>query len=149
MTAHPSKAPSQRQLRVGEELRHALSQILNRGDLRDRDLHDVSITVTEVRMSPDLRTAAAYVMPLGGAQVETVLAALKRAAPYLRNQVAGSVRLKYVPQLVFRADTSFEVGARIDRLLADERVQRDLRGPETATDDRVEDRAPGDSDDGP
>ena len=126
MTAHPSKAPSQRQLRVGEELRHALSRILNRGDLRDPGLHDVSITVTEVRMSPDLRTAAAYVMPLGGAAVDEVLAALKRAAPYLRNQIAGSVRLKFVPQLVFRADTSFEVGAKIDRLLADDRVQRDL-----------------------
>ena len=83
-------------------------------------------------------------MPLGGALIDEVLAALKRAAPYLRNQVAGSVRLKYVPQLVFRADTSFEAGARIDRLLADERVQRDLPAREADTDD-----PPGDRDDGP
>ncbi len=114
---HRARTPSQRQLRVGEELRHALAEVLLRGDLRDPDLRDVSLTVTEVRVSPDLRRATAYVLPLGGDATAPAIAALGRAAPYLRGQVGRLVRLKFTPALVFEADTSFDYALRIDRLL--------------------------------
>ena len=122
MAKRKGKAPSQRQLRVGEEVRHALASILGRGGLRDAALKDVPITVSEVRMSPDLRNATAFIMPLGGSEmggveVEAVVAALTRAESFLRRQVAGTVRLKYVPQLGFRADRSFDQARRIAALL--------------------------------
>ena len=110
---------SQRQLRVGEMLRHALSAILNRGDLRDPDLAGKSVTVTEVRMSPDLRNATVFVQPLGGGDATKVIAALGRAAPFLKRQVAEEVELRYVPSLSFTADTSFDYASRIDALLKD------------------------------
>jgi ribosome-binding factor A len=112
-------AQSQRQLRVGEMLRHALSAILNRGDLRDPDLAGKSVTVTEVRVSPDLRNATVFVQPLGGADIEKVVSALGRAAPYLRRQIAGEIDLRYMPALSFTADTSFDYAERIDTLLKD------------------------------
>lgn len=120
------RSPSQRQLRVGEELRHALAAILKRDEVRDPDLQDVPVTVTEVRISPDLRQATAYVMPLGGGEVETVVAALNRARPFLRWRIARAVKLKYAPDIAFSADPSFDSSARIEELLRDPLVARDL-----------------------
>jgi ribosome-binding factor A len=117
MTRHHGTPPSQRQLRVGEEIRHMLAQILARGDLHDPELFDVAITVTEVRMSPDLRQATAFVTPLGGADMERVVAALGRAAPFLRGQIGRELRLRYTPALAFEPDRTFEEAGRIDRLL--------------------------------
>ena len=117
MTRHQGSEPSQRQLRVGEEIRHALARVLTRGGLRDPELFDVAITVTEVRMSPDLRHATAFVTPLGGAEIERVVAALKRAAPFLQGQVGRDLRLRFTPTLAFEPDRSFEQAGRIDRLL--------------------------------
>ncbi len=108
---------SQRQLRVGEELRHALAWLLERGDIRDPGLQGVTVTVTEVQVSPDLRNATAYIVPLGGADIAPVLAALTRARPFLRRHIATAVRLQYVPNLSFEADTSFDRASRIDSLL--------------------------------
>ncbi len=121
-----AKAPSQRQLRVGEELRHALAWILERGDIRDPGLGGVAVTVTEVRVSPDLRNATAFVMPLGGGESEDVVAALNRAAPFLRRKIGKAVKLKYLPGLKFIADPSFDQAGRISDLLKDPSVARDL-----------------------
>ncbi len=121
------KKPTVRQLRVGEELRHALAEILGRGDLRDPELRGHSITVTEVRMSADLRRAVAYVVPLGGRDETAVLAALHRAAPYLRGRIARRVRLKFTPALVFEQDTTYDEAAHIDEILRRPEVARDLR----------------------
>jgi ribosome-binding factor A len=126
MTRGETRAPSQRQLRVGEELRHALAWILERGDLRDPALAGISVTVTEVRVGPDLRTATAFVTPLGGGDAEAVVAALTHAKAFLRHKVGGAVRLRYVPELVFRADGSFDEASRILHLLRDPNVARDL-----------------------
>ena len=115
---------SQRQLKVGEEVRHALASILERGQVRG--LGDVTVTVTEVRMSPDLRNADAFVIPLGGDDGGAAVAALTRAKPFLRRQVARSVSLKYVPDLSFIADVSFDEARRIDALLRRPDVARDL-----------------------
>ena len=126
MTSRESGAPSQRQLRVGEELRHALAWILERGELRDLALAGISVTVTEVRVSPDLRTATAFVTPLGGGDAEAVVVGLTHAKAFLRHRMAGAVKLRYVPELVFRADTSFDQASRILDLLHDPVVARDL-----------------------
>lgn len=112
-----NKAPSQRQLRVGEELRHVLSGILARGELRDPDLAEVSVTVGEVRMSHDLRNATAFVLPLGGEDGEVVLTALRRAAPFIRGQVARAMRLRFAPTISFQYDTSFDYAQHIASLL--------------------------------
>ena len=117
-----AKAPSQRQLRVGESLRHALSEVLRAGNLRDPALSGASITVTEVRASPDLKNATAFVMPLGGADLPEVLAALRRAAPFLRREMGKKIELRYTPALTFLADTSFDEAARIDDALNDPAV---------------------------
>lgn len=127
--------PSQRQLRVGEELRHVLAQIIERAHFRDPVLQDVSITVTEVRMSPDLKNATAFVTPLGGLKAEDVVAALRRAAPYFRGQVARAVKLRVVPALHFEADTSFDYASRIEGLLHRPEIARDL-GADTGNDDQ-------------
>lgn len=129
------KEPSQRQLRVGEQIRHALSRVLARGELRDPALNDVSITVSEVRCSPDLKTAKVFVLPLGGRNTADVLAALRRAGAFLRGQVAREVRLKYTPGLHFLADESFEEASRIDQVLRRPEVARDLQDPRNRTDD--------------
>jgi ribosome-binding factor A len=121
------KAPSQRQLRVGELVRHALAEILSRGEVRDPELAGVAVTVPEVRLTPDLKRATAFVMPLGGAAPERVATALERNRRFLRGAVARRVDLKFAPELHFRVDTSFERGARIDALLSSPEVQRDLR----------------------
>jgi len=129
-----AKAPSQRQLRVGELVRHALSEILQRGDVHDPALEATVVTVPEVRMSPDLRLATAYVMPLGGKGTDDVLAALDRNKKYLRGEVAHRVNLRYAPDLRFRLDTSFEEGARVDALLRSPEVRRDVAAGDTDDD---------------
>lgn len=128
MTRRRGGAPSQRQLRVGEELRHALVRILSRGDLRDPELEGVRVTVTEVNVSPDLRNATAYVVPFGGGQAESLVAALNRAAGYVRGQLAQDVNLRHAPGIRFEIDRSFDHASRIDQLLHDPRVVRDLAG---------------------
>lgn len=116
-----SKTPSQRQLRVSELIRHALSQILMRGDVHDEVLSRHVITIPEVRLSPDLKLATAYIIPLGGAGETEVLNALEKHKKVLRTEVAHRVNLKYAPELRFRRDETFDEGARIDALLAQER----------------------------
>ena len=117
MANRGSKAPSQRQLRVGEQVRHAIASVIERGELRDPDLDGISVTVTEVRISPDLRKASIFVVPLGGGDGGEILAPLGRAAPFLRRRVSEMVQLKYVPELVFEADKTFDHADRIDAVL--------------------------------
>ena len=120
---------SQRQLRVGEELRHALSELLRSGGLRDPALRDANITVTEVRVSPDLRNATAFVMPLAGANADEIMSGLKRSAPYLKAMLARSVELRQTPNVAFAYDTAFDSAARISHLLHKPEVERDLGAP--------------------
>lgn len=127
MDRRASRPASQRQLRVGEELRHALSEIFARGDLRDPELSGLSLTVTEVRASPDLRNVTAYVVPLGTAADKALLAALARSAPYLRARLAETVQLRYAPKLFFALDTSFDAARRIEEVLREPEVARDLQ----------------------
>ncbi len=124
-----SGAPSQRQLRVGEELRHALVRVLSRADFADPELADANITVTQVAVSPDLRTASAYVLPLGGTRTRETVAALNRAAGYLRGLLGREIALRHTPRLLFTADASFESAQRIDEALQRPRVRRDLEAP--------------------
>jgi len=125
----------QRQLRVGEELRHVLSQILRPGQCRDPALANTSITVTEVKISPDLRNATAFVVPLGGHNATEVVAGLRRSATFLRRRLAREVKLRYAPNLTFALDDSFERADRIDALLGRPNVKRDLRLPTTRLQD--------------
>jgi ribosome-binding factor A len=126
-----SSAPAgQRQLRVGEEMRHALSGILREHHLDDPDLFDKIITVTEVRISPDLRNATAFVLPLGGTETEKTVDALNRAAGYFRGELGRAVKMQFTPTLRFRADETFEEASRIERLLHDPVVARDLKKDE-------------------
>ncbi|MGC5778884.1 30S ribosome-binding factor RbfA [Methylobacterium sp. NFXW15] len=129
-----STGPSQRQQRVAELIRHALAEVLQRGDIQDPVLGSHVVTVPEVRMSPDLKLATAYVMPLGGQDEAPVIAALERNRKVLRHEVARRVNLKYAPELRFRRDETFDEAARIDRLLRDERVRRDLDETDHDTD---------------
>ncbi|MSO92036.1 MAG: 30S ribosome-binding factor RbfA [Rhodospirillales bacterium] len=117
MVRRDARGPSQRQLRVGEELRHALAWMLERGEVRDPGLQGISVTVTEVQVSPDLRSATAYVLPLGGSETEPVVAALTRASPFIRRRIAETVRLRFVPALAFSADNAFARATRIEDLL--------------------------------
>jgi ribosome-binding factor A len=126
---HPGapSAPSNRQLRVGENLRHALADIFQRDGVDDRALAGVFITVPEVRMSPDLKLATVYIMPLGGKNVDGVVAALERHRRQLRGALAKRVDMKFIPELRFRADETFAAGEMIDRLLTSPEVTRDTR----------------------
>lgn len=124
----------QRQLRVGEVLRHGLSQALQRGVVNDPVLETHVVTVSEVRVSPDLRNATAYVMPLGGRDEAEVLAALNRHRKFMRGLMAREVNLKYMPELTFQRDASFDAAARMDDLLASPHVRRDLAGDDAAGD---------------
>jgi ribosome-binding factor A len=119
---------SVRLLRVGEQVRHALSEILMRGDVHDDVLASHSVSVTEVRMSPDLRHATAFVMPLLGGDAEAVLKALRTNTAYLQSEVARRVNTKYAARLKFLLDESFDTGSHIDSLLRDPKVARDLAG---------------------
>jgi ribosome-binding factor A len=123
-----SSAPggSQRQLRVGETVRHAVADILAHGDVHDPDLEGHIITVPEVRMSPDLKLATIYVMPLGGRDTEIVIAALDRNKKFLRGEIAHRVNLKFAPDIRFRVDERFDEAERIEKLLRTPAVQRDL-----------------------
>lgn len=126
-TATSPGVPSQRQLRVGEQVRHALAEILSRGEVMDPDLEGRIITVPEVRMSPDLRLATAYVMPLGGTDRARILAALDRNRRMFKGELSRRLKaMKYMPDVRFRLDERFDEAAKIDRLLDDPRVKRDL-----------------------
>jgi ribosome-binding factor A len=127
--------PSQRQLRVGEELRHALARILQRGELRDPAVQGVAVTVTEVRVTPDLKSATVYVMPLAGRAAGAVLEGLERSAGYLRGQLAREVPLRFTPSLAFALDTSFDHASRINELLHRPEVERDLTNDDDGRDD--------------
>lgn len=124
------KGPSQRQLRAGELIRHALVEILQREDLREPALEGVSVTVSEVRASPDLKQATVFCAPLGGsmskASTADIVKALNRAAPHLRHLLGRRIDLKFTPALTFRDDASFREAARIDELLSRPDVKRDL-----------------------
>lgn len=122
-----NRSPSQRQLRVGESLRHALVDVLVRGVLRDPVLQNVSITVSEIRVSPDLKNATAYVMPLGGDEADEIVSALRRAAPFLRSAIAAETQLKHAPRLSFEIDQSFNRATSIDALLRHPKVAQDLQ----------------------
>ena len=124
------RAPSQRQLRAGELVRHALVEILREEDLQDPALAGVSVTVTEVRVSPDLKHAICFVEPLGGAHAPEVTAALNRVAKFLRGRLGHAVDLRFTPQLKFVHDRSFETAEAMNRLLADPRVRRDVEREE-------------------
>lgn len=124
----PSSGPSQRMLRVGELIRHRLAELLARGDIHDDTLAGAVVTIPEVRMSPDLKRATVYVMPLGGHDVGPVIAALKRNQKFIRGEVSRAVNLKYAPDIFFREDESFEEATRIDRLLDSDKVRRDVKG---------------------
>lgn len=141
MGASRSKPPSQRQLRVGEEIRHVLVRILGRGDLHDPLLSEANVTVTQVAVSPDLQNATAFVVPLGGSQADELVRALNRAAGYLRGQLGREIQLRHTPRLVFEPDRSFDRADEVERLLRSPRVRRDLeRGDLERADDDGGDR---------
>ena len=122
-----SAGGSQRQLRVGELIRHELAEMLLRGDIHDPVIEAHMITIPEVRMSPDLRLATIYVMPLGGRDEQAVIAALDRNKRYVRGEIARRVNLKFSPDIRFRVDDRFEEAERIAKLLQTPQVQRDLK----------------------
>jgi ribosome-binding factor A len=119
--------PSQRQLRVAEEIRHALSQIFGRGEFRDPDLAAAHITITEVRIAPDLKRATAYFSRLGRSDAEALVPALVRATPYLRGQVAKAVKLRVAPDLTFAPDVALDYAMKIDTLMHRPEIARDLK----------------------
>ena len=124
----PARAPSQRQLRVGEVIRHAFADILQRGEVHDPVFETTVVTVPEVRMAADLKCATVFLMPLGGKGAGDVLAAFDRHKKYLRGEIARRVNLRNAPDLRFRLDTSFDEGSKIDAVLRSPEVQRDLGG---------------------
>ena len=127
---HDGPGPSQRQLRVGETIRRALSEVLARGDVHDPDLNRMSITVGEVRTSPDLKIATAYVLPLGGQGQDEVIELLARNKSELRRLVAKKLTLKFSPDLRFRLDETFDQMDETRRMLSEDRVRRDAEAPE-------------------
>ena len=127
MSRSTNTGPSQRQLRVGEQVRHALADVLARGEVRDDLIETTVISVSEVRMSPDLKIATAFVSPLGAADDQAVIKALALHAKFIRGRVSGALRqMKYMPEFRFRLDTSYDNFARIDELLRSPEVARDL-----------------------
>jgi ribosome-binding factor A len=127
---HKPAGPSQRMLRVGELVRHALAQLFARGEIEDDDLTGAVITVPEVRMSPDLKLASAYIMPLGGERAVEIVEALNRHARFIRGRVAPEIDLKFAPEFRFFVDETFDEFGKIDALLRSDRVQRDLHADE-------------------
>lgn len=123
---HTTSSPGQRQLRVGELIRRTLSQVLQRGEVHDPDLQRFSITVGEVRVTPDLRIATAYVLPLGGEQKQEALEALNRNRSEIRHLVTHGMKIKFAPEIRFEIDDTFDRMDATRRLLADEHVKRDL-----------------------
>lgn len=126
MPRQRTKAPGQRQLRMGEEIRHALAHIFEREEFRDPALAGVKLTVTEVRPSPDFRHARVYIVPLGGGDMKVILGGLTRVKPFLRRLLAETTTSKFVPDLQFAADTSFDRAAHIATLMHRPEVARDL-----------------------
>ena len=126
MTKRRDAGPTQRQLRVAEEIRHVLAGVFERRDFRDPELADAVITVTEVRTTPDLKHAVVFVSRLGRTDVDALLPALKRASAYLRGQVAQALRLRYAPDLSFQPDNALDYAMKIDRLMHQPEVARDL-----------------------
>lgn len=121
-----TRGPTQRQLRVGEVVRHCISQLLGRREIHDDALERSIVTIPEVRMSNDLRIATVYVMPLGGGDEETIVKALAANQKFIRGVVARAVNLKFAPELRFVKDASFDEGMRMDALLDSEKVRRDI-----------------------
>jgi len=144
MPRHRTKAPGQRQLRVGEEIRHVLAHIFERETLRDPALSGVRLTVTEVRPSADLRTARVYVVPLGGGDMKAILEGLARVKPFLRREMASRVDFRFIPDLSFAADNSFDEAAHILTLLHKPEVARDLHPNAAAPEDTSDDDENGD-----
>ena len=142
MARHPhrehSAGGSQRQFRVGELIRHELAEMLSRGDIHDPVIEAHLITVPEVRMSPDLRLATIYVMPLGGRDATDVVAALERNKRYVRGEIARRVNLKFAPEIRFRIDERFDEAERIEKLLRTPVVQRDLKSENHSGDEKDE-----------
>ncbi|MGL4241147.1 MAG: 30S ribosome-binding factor RbfA [Beijerinckiaceae bacterium] len=131
-----ASAPTQRQLRVGELIRHELAAILARGRVNDPDLEGAIVTIPEVRLSPDLKIATVYVMPLGGKNGQKIVKALARNARYIKGELSKAMReMRSIPDLRFRFDEMFDEAARIDRLLHDPRVTRDTQSAKPARDD--------------
>lgn len=124
--SHQAKGPTQRQLRVGELIRHKLAEMLARGEIYDDVLASHVVTISEVRMSPDLRLATAYVMPLGGKDTKIVIEALARNSKFIRGEIAHAVDLRVAPEVRFREDETFDEVSRIDRLLFSDKVRRDV-----------------------
>jgi ribosome-binding factor A len=137
-SASHAKGPTQRQLRVGEVLRHALSEVLREEEVRDPELDGVSVTVTEVRPSPDMRHATVFVEPLGGKNAGAIVDALNRHRGFLRGELGHRITMKFTPELRFVEDTSFAEAERIEGILRSEKVSRDLQAngdtPEDETD---------------
>jgi ribosome-binding factor A len=125
-SANSAKGPSQRMLRIGELIRHKIAEMLVRGDIHDDVIAGHSITIPEVRISPDMKLATVYVMPLGGNDMKPVIEALMRHRKYIRTQVAHTLNLRYAPDLRFREDETFEEATRIDRLLDSPKVRQDI-----------------------
>ena len=126
-----SKGPSQRQLRVGEQVRHALAAVLQRGEVRDELLERTVVSISEVRMSPDLGIATVFVTPLGGGDVDAVIKALAKNARFIRGRISPDLRqMRSMPTLRFRADTSFDNFSKIDEILRSPEVARDLTPPD-------------------
>ena len=125
-SSNDRNGPSQRQLRVGEMLRHALADVLRRGDIRDPDLNGVSITITQIKPSPDMRHATVFCEPLGGQNAKQVIAALNKHKGYLRGEMGREIAMKFTPELRFVEDVSFAEAQKIDDLLRSSRVARDL-----------------------
>ncbi len=125
-SAHSANGPSQRMLRIGELIRHKIAEMLIRGDIHDDVIAGQSITIPEVRISPDMKIATVYVMPLGGKDIKPVIDALTRHKKYIRTQVAQTLNLRYAPDLRFREDETFEEATRIDRLLDSPKVRQDV-----------------------
>lgn len=121
-----NNAPSQRQLRVGEELRHALSEIFMRGETGDPEIDEAHLTVSEVRASPDLKNATVFILPLGGERKNEIIALVQDYDSMLRKLLSNKVHLKYTPRLTFRLDSTYDEASKIDRLLRQPKVQRDV-----------------------
>ncbi len=124
-------ANSQRPLRIGEEMRHALSDVFIRGECRSPELFDVTITISEVRVAPDMKNATAFFMPLAGQNKEKLLQVLRDSSPEIRHLVSKRMNLRHTPRILFSLDESFEVAHRIEELLASPEVAKDLKKPET------------------
>ncbi|MDJ0612107.1 MAG: 30S ribosome-binding factor RbfA [Rhizobiaceae bacterium] len=131
MSKFSAKGPSQRQLRVGENVRHALTQLLQRGEIQDDIIERTVISISEVSMSPDLKIATCYVSPLGGGDAKPVIKALAQNAKFIRGRLARQLnQMKYMPEFRFREDTSFDNFAKIDAILHTDEVKRDLEDDE-------------------